>query len=229
VTAVGEESTETFCDLRDWLAARLRQPLPPESVRARAAPALSYGRHFGPAAHDARAAAVVVLLYPHDRQWHVPFTVRPETMLAHAGQVSFPGGTVEPGESTRDAALRELREELGVIPDSVDIVGTLSPLYVFASNFMVTPWVATMCEPATFQPCDREVAEMLEVPVRYLLDAASYGVHRFRRGEFQFTAPHLSWGDHRVWGATSIILAELVAILSELPSDFWEVGALTSR
>jgi 8-oxo-dGTP pyrophosphatase MutT (NUDIX family) len=219
--------SDQFQKLRDWLESRWQQSLPPEAVRARFAPSLSYGRHFGPAAHDARPAAVVALLYLRDRQWHVPLTVRPDTMLSHAGQVSFPGGMVESGETSRAAALRELDEELGVPPGAVQILGSLSPLYVFASNFLVTPWVAIAPAPATFRPCDREVAEVLEVPVRYLLDAANYSTHQFRRGEFEFAAPHLAWAEHRVWGATAIILAELAAILAEVPSEFWQIDAAT--
>jgi 8-oxo-dGTP pyrophosphatase MutT (NUDIX family) len=213
-----ETSPAPSRDLPDWLAVRLREPLPPEAVRARFAPTLSYGRHFGPAAHDAREAAVVVLLYPRDDQWYVPFTVRPETMLAHAGQISFPGGMVEPGEGTREAALRELYEELGVAQSSVEVLGSLSPLYVFVSNFQVTPWVAVARQPLEFQPCDHEVAEVLEIPLLHMLDEVNLGQHGLRRGELQFTAPHVSWQHHRVWGATSIILAELLALLAEAPA-----------
>jgi len=198
-------------DLPERLAARLQMPLPPDAVRARFAPSLSYGRHFGPAAHDAREAAVLMLLYPRDGQWYVPFTVRPATMLTHAGQVSFPGGIVEPGESTRDAAVRELHEELGVPTTAVEVLGALSPLYVFVSNFQVTPWVAVARTPIEFQPCQQEVAEVLELPLSYIMDEANYGVHQYQRGELTFTAPHVTWGNHRVWGATSIMLAEFIA------------------
>lgn len=216
---------ESTGDLPEWLAARLSRPMPPDAIRARFAPSLSYGRHFGPAAHDAREAAVLILLYPRGREWHIPFTVRPETMLAHAGQISFPGGMVEPGETTRAAALRELDEELGVPPQSIEVLGRLSPLYVFVSNFQVTPWVAVSRGPVSFRPCDHEVAQMLEMPLPHLMDPANYGAHRQRRGELQFSAPHLVWEGHRVWGATSIILAELIGILAELPADALRMGA----
>ena len=146
-------------------------------------------------------------------------------MFAHAGQISFPGGMVEPGESTADAALRELDEELGVPPTSIEILGSLSPLYVFVSNFLVTPWVAVARTAIEFRPCVDEVAEVLEMPLAHLLDAGNYSVHPYRRGELEFSAPHLSWGEHRVWGATSIILAELVAILAELPRGALELEA----
>jgi len=202
-----------------WIAERLTHPLPPEAARARFAPALSYGRHFGPPAADAREAAVMVLLYLRDGKWHVPFTVRPETMAAHAGQISFPGGVVEAGETTRDAALRELDEELSVDPRSVEVLGSLSPVYVFASNFLVTPWVAAAHAPLIFQPSTREVAEVIEVPLAHLLDPANFGNHTIRRGELEFTAPHFAWRDHRIWGATCLILGELIAMLKELPRE----------
>lgn len=209
----------TPIDLPTWLGDRLTRPLPPEQIRAQLAPALSYGRHFGPPAHDARMAAVTILLYPRDGQWHVPFTVRPETMLSHAGQISFPGGMVEPGESSRDAALRELAEELGVATSAVETLGVLSPLYVFVSNIMVTPWVGVARRPLVFRPCDREVAAVLETPVGHWLDATQRGIHEHRRGELAFQAPHFAWGDHKIWGATSIILAELVGVLDEIPAQ----------
>ncbi|MES1213300.1 MAG: CoA pyrophosphatase, partial [Singulisphaera sp.] len=151
--------------------------------------------------------------------------VRPETMLTHAGQISFPGGMVEPGEDTAAAALRELEEELGVPASSVEIVGSLSPLYVFVSNILVTPYVAVANGPVNFIPCASEVAELLEMPLTHLLDSGNYGTHSYRRGELDFTAPHVSWGRHRVWGATCIILAELVAILAELPRGALEFDA----
>jgi 8-oxo-dGTP pyrophosphatase MutT (NUDIX family) len=212
-------------DLGSWLRERLQSPMPPEAVRARFAPSLSYGRHFGPPAHDARHAAVLVLFYAHDNRWFSPFTMRPDTMLAHAGQISFPGGMVEPGESSADAAIRELEEELGVPGSAIEVLGCLSPLNVFVSNYLVTPWVAVARGPITFEPCQREVAEVLEMPLAHLLDEGNYGVHPYGRGELRFSAPHVAWGKYRVWGATCIILAELVAILAELPPSAWEPNA----
>jgi 8-oxo-dGTP pyrophosphatase MutT (NUDIX family) len=211
-------------DLPDWLASRLSGPMPPEAARARFAPTLSYGRHFGPAAFDARDAAVMILLYPRKGDWHVPLTIRPETMAAHAGQISFPGGMVEPGETTRDAALRELHEELGVEQSAVKVLGSLSTTYVFVSNFLVRPWIAASREPLAFKPCAEEVADVIEAPLAHLADLAHVGEHRYERGELTFTAPHFELDGHRVWGATSIILAELIALLAELPAG-WHVVA----
>lgn len=199
----------------DWLCERLRGEMPPRESRSRFAPALSYGRHFGPAPVTARDAAVIILFYQANGEWRLPLTLRPETMLAHAGQISLPGGEIEPGETSVAAALRELDEELGVPPASVAILGSLSPLYVFVSNFLVTPWVAVASGPIEFRPNADEVAEVLEASVARLADPANHGVSQYRRGELEFSAPHFSWGEHRIWGATGMILGELTALLDE--------------
>jgi 8-oxo-dGTP pyrophosphatase MutT (NUDIX family) len=199
----------------DWLRSRLQGAMPPREARSRFAPALSYGRHFGPAPENARDAAVILLFYQTDGEWRLPLTLRPETMLAHAGQISLPGGEVESGETSQTAALRELDEELGVSAASVSILGSLSPLYVFVSNFLVTPWVAVAAGPITFQPNPGEVAEVLEASVAHLADPTQHGVSQYRRGELEFSAPHFTWGDHRIWGATGMILGELTALLDE--------------
>ena len=100
-------------EMPERLAARLMQKsLPGRAAQRRFEPSLCYSRHFGPPTIRARAAAVLALLYPHEGQWHLPLTVRPATLVAHAGQISLPGGAVDPGETGPQAALRELEEEL---------------------------------------------------------------------------------------------------------------------
>ena len=97
-------------DLPARLAARLKQPLPGWAAQARYQPELSFGRHLGPAPSDAKPAAVLILLYPNGGRWHVPLTLRSAHLPDHAGQVSLPGGLIEPGEDSRQAALREFTE-----------------------------------------------------------------------------------------------------------------------
>lgn len=192
---------------------RLRGPLPRDSVRARFAPRLAFGRHFGPPAPDSRPAAVIALIYPHEGAWRLPLTVRPASMPAHAGQVSLPGGLVEAGEDSRAAALRELNEELGVAAGRVRILGRLSPLFLFVTNFNVTPWVAVANRRPDFLPSPDEVAEVIEAPLRELADATRHGVRLQAHGPLEFRAPYMAVGGHEVWGATSMILAELLEVL----------------
>lgn len=203
-------------DLPRLLADRLKQPLPGKLAQRRFEPELSYGRHYEPPPPDARRAAVVALLYQRHGQWHIPLTVRPQTMADHAGQVALPGGMIEPGEASDAAALRELHEELGVPNEGIELLGRLSDIYVFVSNFSVTPWVAVCREPPTLLPDQREVAEVLDVPLAHLLDPANRGAHQHETRGLQFTAPHVLFAGHRIWGATCMMLAELTALIEEV-------------
>lgn len=202
--------------LIERLAERLRWPLPGARAQAALQPELGYGRYFGPPPRGAVPAAVMVLLFPQQDRWHLPLTLRPASMAQHAGQISLPGGLVEPGESTAQAALRELEEELGVRPESVTPLGELSPVFLYRSNFAVTPWLAVAGETPRWRPNPSEVAELLEVPLAHLSDPAARGRQARASGGVSFSAPCFHWGGHAIWGATSLILAELLAVVGEL-------------
>ena len=200
-------------DLPQFLTERLHQRLPGSTAQRTMEPELSFGRHAGPRLPDARPAAVVALMYLLDGAWHLPMMIRPESLAHHAGQISLPGGIVEPGETSEETALRELEEELGIARYSAPLLGQLSALYLYGTNFLITPWVAVLRGPAVFQPNPAEVQEILQVPLSHLLNPASRSSHIEQRGSLRFSAPHFVWQRHKVWGATSMILAELVAIL----------------
>ncbi|RKZ12339.1 CoA pyrophosphatase, partial [bacterium] len=138
----------------------------------------------------------------------------------HAGQVSLPGGAVEPGESFDKAALREAREEVGIDPDTVRLLGALSPLHVPVSRFVVHPWVGVTDTHPQFRPEKGEVARVLEVPVEDLCDPGRLAVERrtFRSGEMD--VPFFKLDGEKVWGATGIILAEFLSLLGYAP-DPW--------
>src|SRR5262245_9119768 len=110
------DALTTADDLPQRLAAALAAGHRGETTRSRMAPQLSYGRHAGPAPYTARAAAVMLLLFrrDHTRRWLLPLTERPATLAHHGGQISLPGGSLDPGELSDAAARRELDEELGV-------------------------------------------------------------------------------------------------------------------
>lgn len=199
--------------LPELLAVRLQQPLPGPTAQRLMEPELGYGRYFGPARYDARPAAVVALLVKRESEWSLPLMLRPQSMAHHAGQISLPGGVIEPGEASEEAALRELEEELGVPRYSALLLGQLSPIYVYGTNFVVTPWVASVRTDVVFAPSPTEVAAVIEVPLTQLLDPAHRGQHLQTRGTVQFRAPHFHWAGHEIWGATSMIVAELAAVL----------------
>ncbi|HEV3005025.1 MAG TPA: CoA pyrophosphatase [Pirellulales bacterium] len=200
-------------DLPEQLAARLSTPpLAGRAAQRRFEPELCYGRHAGPPRGRAKTAAVLVLVYPHEGQWHLPLTVRRSDMATHAGQISLPGGMIETGETAPHAALRELDEELGVPAAGLELLGQLTPLFVFVTEFLVVPWVAAARTRPDWMPNDDEVAELLEVPFSLLCDPAHHGRHSRRQRGVDFTAPHIQWGRHRIWGATAMILGELITI-----------------
>lgn len=202
-------------DFASRLAARLSRPLPGRAAQRQFEPELSFGRHYAPPPDDARSAAVIALFYPSADDWLLPLTARPHTMTDHAGQVSLPGGMIDPGESSEQAALRELEEELGVDRRSVTLLGQLTPLYLFVSNFQVVPWVGIVHEPPTLRPNPHEVAELIIAPVSQLLNEANVGRHGRRFNGLSFSAPHILWQGHHIWGATGMILGELRAVLGE--------------
>ena len=200
----------------ELLRQRLAQPLPGIAACADFEPELCYGRHQGPPAHDARQAAVLLLLYPGQDSWHLPLTVRPAAMSTHGGQVSLPGGVIEPGETAEQAALRECCEELGEAGAEAQMLGRLSQIYVFASNFVVTPCVAWSPTRPRFEPNLDEVANLLEPLLVDLQNPDRRGSHLIDRRGVRFRVPHIVYGQHEIWGATSVILAEFLQIVNEV-------------
>jgi 8-oxo-dGTP pyrophosphatase MutT (NUDIX family) len=204
-------------ELSERLRSPARQIRGPDSFVSQ----LSYGRHRGPASSSSRAAAVAILLYPYNGGWRVPFTLRPRTLAAHGGQVSLPGGAVDPGETDQRCALRELHEELGVPVEQVRPLGCLSPIYVYRSDFRVQPFVLMASEAPRFQPNPAEVEQLLEIPVAHLCDRRSYSTLWVVRQSLRFEAPCIRFREHRIWGATAKIVADFLVRTRDLfaPAD----------
>ena len=181
------------------------------------APELSYGRHAVPARGDARAAAVAVVLCWESGGWSLPLTVRHAGLSRHGGQVSFPGGLIDAGETPCDAAAREIAEELGLRP-RLDWLGELSPLFVYASNSMVTPCVAAVDHWPAWVPQPAEVDAVLRLEVRELMMEQTAPHSVIERGPFTFKAPQLLVEGRSAWGATAVMLGELRGRLLRIAS-----------
>jgi len=194
-------------DLPAHLAADLALPAEPR-WRRHLAPELSYNRHAGPPRDDARLAAVAIVLCWDGAQWALPLTVRNATLSHHGGQVSLPGGLIDAGESPRDAAARELDEELGQRP-ALQWLGELDPLFVFASNAVVTPCVAAVGGWPAWRPHPAEVDRVLKLELRELLEAGPAPPLVIERGPLRFSAPQLYVEGQSAWGATAVLLTEL--------------------
>jgi 8-oxo-dGTP pyrophosphatase MutT (NUDIX family) len=161
-------------------------------------------------------AGVLILLYPWKNQLHLVFTRRTERVDFHQKQVSFPGGRQEKGESFEETAMREAQEELGINPESIQVLGKLTPLYIPPSNYCIYPIVATIPTRPDFRPFTREVAEVIEVPLDHLLDPQNVKREMWTYKGAQIEVPFYSFQEHKIWGATAMVLAELVELLRKL-------------
>lgn len=159
-----------------------------------------------------REAAVLVPIVWHDAGPSILLTLRAATLAAHAGQVAFPGGRIEPGESAEAAALREAAEEVGLDPRLPEVAGHL-PQHLTGTGYRVTPVVALVPPPLTLTPDPGEVAAIFELPLATVLDPAA---PERRRAEFRgrmrefWVWPH---PEHFIWGATAAMLVTLARAL----------------
>lgn len=162
-------------------------------------------------------AAVLFPIVRRAPQPTVLLTQRTAHLKDHAGQISFPGGRVEPEDlSPMDTALRETEEEIGLSRDRIEVLGFL-PEYRTGTGFRVTPVVALVEPPFDLQPDPFEVAEVFEVPLDFLLDPANHKRHSIHhRGAMRhfFAMPY---GDHFIWGATAGMIRSLTERLGLHP------------
>lgn len=157
-------------------------------------------------------AAVLVPLFMKGGEYHILFTERTEKVEHHKRQISFPGGAWDPGDDNLlRTALRETAEEIGLNPSDVTVLGELDKL-ITASNFLVTPFVGIIPYPYPFKLNEEEVAEIIEVPLTYLLDKNC--CHKEVRDD-GWIAYYYHYRDKVIWGATGWILTQFLNIISE--------------
>jgi 8-oxo-dGTP pyrophosphatase MutT (NUDIX family) len=162
-------------------------------------------------APDRKESAILVPLYVKDSELYILFTKRSFDVAHHKGQISFPGGArSEEDNGPQDTALRESWEEIGLEPSGVEIMGELDDVLTATSNYLIHPYVGLIPHPYKFTANPNEILELIEVPVKSLLDRRNY---REEDGED-------SWGVARaylykykgkvIWGATAMILKQLL-------------------
>jgi 8-oxo-dGTP pyrophosphatase MutT (NUDIX family) len=166
---------------------------------------------FNPA--RARRAAGLLLVFPVGDAAHIVLTVRSDRLGRHSGQVSLPGGVVEPGETFEQAALREAHEEIALAPGGIHVLGALTPLDIPVSGFRLHPIVAAGDDHPSMTPADGEVAQILEVPIAALMDRRALGQAERTRDGRTYTVPAFHVHGFEIWGATAMVLAEFLALL----------------
>ena len=162
------------------------------------------------------SAAVLVLLYYKNGQLHVLLTERSHDVEYHKGEISFPGGAVDKDdEDLQSTALRETFEEIGLQPQDVEVIGQLDDV-VTITNFNVSPYVGLWraSDPPQFVPAEREVASILEVPVRDLLDDSNAEIELRRRAGELVLVPAYSHDGRHIWGVTAAILRQFLGTIS---------------
>lgn len=180
----------------------------------RAAPAMSVYGDDG-AGREAAAltpASVLVPIVAHD-ELSVVFTQRTSHLKHHSGQISFPGGRAEPEDPTPEhTALRETEEELGLARDRVEVLARM-PQYCTRTGFCITPVVGLLAPPLVLAPDRREVEEVFEVPLGFLLDPRNHE-RRTREYQGQMVGYYvIQYGERHIWGATAAMIVNLYRML----------------
>ena len=159
-----------------------------------------------------RVGAVLVLLYYREHEIHLVLTKRREHLHSHAGQISFPGGRHEESETLLTTALRETEEEVGIPTTAVQTLGQLANIYIPPSGYLVHPfvgWYQNGGEPE-FTPSASEVAQIIEVPLTTLLDPETAVAEPWDFKGHEVMVPYFAIENHKVWGATAIMLSEFI-------------------
>lgn len=167
---------------------------------------------------QARHAAGLLLIFPIDDRAHLVLTVRADA-LRHGGQVSLPGGVVEPGETFEQTALREAHEEVALPLAAVRVMAPLTPLDIPISGFRLHPIVAVQDSRPVLRPADGEVARVLEVDVDELTAPGQPRPHEVFRNGLPFMVPGFQVQGYGVWGATAMVLAEFLELLGWHPPE----------
>lgn len=164
-----------------------------------------------------RLSAVLLLIYPKENTLYTPLILRPSYEGVHSAQVSFPGGkTEEVDQSLHATALRETEEEIGVDRQLVEIIGSLTPLYIPPSNFHVNPFVGFLNHAPTLVPDPKEVDQILEIPVQDLLEKPVLDKEIYiEKYKSSYPISYFDVYGHTVWGATAMILAEFRDMMSK--------------
>jgi 8-oxo-dGTP pyrophosphatase MutT (NUDIX family) len=165
-------------------------------------------------------SAVIVPVFYKDDECHLLFTQRTNSVRDHKGHISFPGGTKDLQDVTLlDTAVRECREEIGIKPEDLEILGELDNCPTLETNYLITPYVGAIPWPYEFKISPREVAEIIEIPVSVLMNKNNLRHGTEELDGAMITTYFYDYKDKIIWGATARILTQFLDIYSNVLKD----------
>ena len=201
----------------DEIEAALGCELPGAEAQQRMGVNPGLNEHRWPDRGVAREGAVLVLVYPNAGRLWLPLMLRSQRVADHKGQISFPGGQREAADqSFWHTALREAKEEIGLVSSQVRYAGALTPHYIAPSHYKVFPFVGWVDHRPDFTPNAFEVAELFEMPLAVLSDPQAKREEPRELYGQAVRVRYYSYRDYIIWGATAMILSELEAVLDSL-------------
>ncbi|GAA4467559.1 CoA pyrophosphatase [Nibrella saemangeumensis] len=206
----------SFTTFTEALHRNLQEPLPGEAAHRKMASASRMRQMLKPNERT-RKSAILIVFYPYQGSIYMPLILRPIYDGVHAGQMAFPGGRMERTDrSLIQTALREAQEEIGIRVTDVRVLGTLTELYIPPSNFFVLPVVGILPYRPDFYPDPREVDRVVEVELHTLMDESIIGINEIEVRGTTIDAPFYQIQEFRVWGATAMMISELLMVIDHI-------------
>jgi 8-oxo-dGTP pyrophosphatase MutT (NUDIX family) len=206
--------TLQFPEIVTHLRGAVQKPLPGLLAHKKLAPPLrELPSREGISKYNPKVAGVLAMIYPIAQLPHICLIKRQEYQGVHSGQISFPGGKMDSTDTnTWQTALRETEEEVGIHRQQINPIGRLTPLYIPVSNFYVEPYLGFSSKKPLFAIQTSEVSRVLEVPLNYFENFKQLGSYPVP-GFPGFKAPCFEIDDQIIWGATAMVLSEILHLL----------------
>ena len=203
----------TINKIAEQLKERLKKPLPGNKAHLTTRIKTKSEVTFPNTEETAIPAAVLILLFPFEDDIQFFLTKRTEDVEHHKGQISLPGGIRENNESLHETALRETKEEIGIAPNTIMNLGSLTPFFIPVTGYIVHPFIGWCKEKPSTKVHDVEVNQLFSVSISELLDENILQNEEWNIRGYDAIVPYYNFGKCKVWGATAAILSEFKLIL----------------